>query len=561
MKHLLFISYLCFYTFVSWGQPNLPKSQIFENGVVVSAHPEATLVGSNILKMGGNAVDAAVAIQFALAVVYPNAGNIGGGGFMIYADKKGNISALDFREKAPLKAHKDMYLDEKGEVIKNKSLYGSLAAGVPGSVKGMAETHKKYGSLPWEQLIIPAVKLAKEGYPITERQANLLNEYQERFLKYNRTPNAFTSSKAWKKGDIFIQSDLAQTLSRIAKKGPNGFYKGKTAKLIRKHMKKHNGIITSKDLKQYNAVWRKPIEVSYKDYSIITMPPPSSGGVALGQLLKMVESRSLEKIAFEDPLRYNILAEAEKRVYADRSKYLGDPDFVKVPLQGLMDSLYCTNRMSNFVEMHATPQQEINYGMPEGYESTETTHFSVADKNGTLVSITTTLNGNYGSSVVVEGAGFLLNNEMDDFSAKPGTPNMFALIGSKANQIEPNKRMLSSMTPTIIKKDNMPIFALGSPGGGTIITTVFQVVLNLLEYKMDLEQAVNKSRFHHQWTPDLLFLEQNQNDESFVKRLNNIGYKIERPNFLGCVGAVQIREDGTFLGVGDKRGDDCAAGF
>jgi len=561
MKHLLFISYLCFYTFVSWGQPNLPKSQIFENGVVVSAHPEATLVGSNILKMGGNAVDAAVAIQFALAVVYPNAGNIGGGGFMIYADKKGNISALDFREKAPLKAHKDMYLDEKGEVIKNKSLYGSLAAGVPGSVKGMAETHKKYGSLPWEQLIIPAVKLAKEGYPITERQANLLNEYQERFLKYNRTPNAFTSSKAWKKGDIFIQSDLAQTLSRIAKKGPNGFYKGKTAKLIRKHMKKHNGIITSKDLKQYNAVWRKPIEVSYKDYSIITMPPPSSGGVALGQLLKMVESRSLEKIAFEDPLRYNILAEAEKRVYADRSKYLGDPDFVKVPLQGLMDSLYCTNRMSNFVEMHATPQQEINYGMPEGYESTETTHFSVADKNGTLVSITTTLNGNYGSSVVVEGAGFLLNNEMDDFSAKPGTPNMFGLIGSKANQIEPNKRMLSSMTPTIIKKDNMPIFALGSPGGGTIITTVFQVVLNLLEYKMDLEQAVNKSRFHHQWTPDLLFLEQNQNDESFVKRLNNIGYKIERPNFLGCVGAVQIREDGTFLGVGDKRGDDCAAGF
>lgn len=561
MKHLLFISYLCFYTFVSWGQPNLPKSQIFENGVVVSAHPEATLVGSNILKMGGNAVDAAVAIQFALAVVYPNAGNIGGGGFMIYADKKGNISALDFREKAPLKAHKDMYLDEKSEVIKNKSLYGSLAAGVPGSVRGMAEAHKKYGSLPWEQLIIPAVKLAKEGYPITERQANLLNEYQERFLKYNRTPNAFTSSKAWKKGDIFIQSDLAQTLLRIAKKGPNGFYKGKTAKLIRKHMKRNNGIIATKDLKNYNAVWRQPIEISYKDYKVITMPPPSSGGVALGQLLKMVESRSLEKIAFEDPLRYNILAEAEKRVYADRSKYLGDPDFVKVPLQGLMDSLYCTNRMSNFVEMHATPQQEINYGMPVGYESTETTHFSVADKNGTLVSITTTLNGNYGSSVVVEGAGFLLNNEMDDFSAKPGTPNMFGLIGSKANQIEPNKRMLSSMTPTIIKKDNMPIFALGSPGGGTIITTVFQVVLNLLEYKMDLEQAVNKSRFHHQWTPDLLFLEQNQNDESFVKRLNNIGYKIERPNFLGCVGAVQIREDGTFLGVGDKRGDDCAAGF
>ena len=561
MKHLLFISYLCFYTFVSWGQPNLPKSQIFENGVVVSAHPEATLVGSNILKMGGNAVDAAVAIQFALAVVYPNAGNIGGGGFMIYADKKGNISALDFREKAPLKAHKDMYLDEKGEVIKNKSLYGSLAAGVPGSVKGMAEAHKKYGSLPWEQLINPAIILAGQGYPITERQANLLNEYQERFLKYNQTPNAFTSTKAWKKGDIFIQSDLAQTLSRIAKKGPNGFYKGKTARLVRKHMKRNNGIIATKDLKNYNAVWRQPIEISYKDYKVITMPPPSSGGIALGQLLKMVESRSLEKIAFEDPLRYNILAEAEKRVYADRSKYLGDPDFVKVPLQGLMDSLYCTNRMSNFVEMHATPQQEINYGMPEGYESTETTHFSVADKNGTLVSITTTLNGNYGSSVVVEGAGFLLNNEMDDFSAKPGTPNMFGLIGSKANQIEPNKRMLSSMTPTIIKKDNMPIFALGSPGGGTIITTVFQVVLNLLEYKMDLEKAVNKSRFHHQWTPDLLFLEQNQNDESFVKRLNNIGYKIERPNFLGCVGAVQIREDGTFLGVGDKRGDDCAAGF
>ncbi len=477
----------------------LNAQESYKNGVVVTAHPEASKVGVEILKKGGNAIDASIAVQFALAVVYPNAGNIGGGGFLVYRDAKGKTDALDYREKAPLKASEDMYWDKNGNAITDLSLYGQFAAGVPGTVDGMVKAHEKYGKLNWKELVQPAINLAQKGFKITKQQASELTNKHNDFVKYNSKTNALTSKSSWKEGDLLIQKDLANTLKLIQQKGRAGFYEGKTADLIVKEMKRGNGIISHEDLKEYQSVWRTPVSGNYKGLKVISMPPPSSGGIALVSLFQSIEDYPINKWGFQADSTIQVMVEAERRVYADRAEHLGDPDFIKVPQKQLLDKSYNVNRMKDFSFDKATPSSAIKAGEIIGKESMETTHYVIVDKDGNAASVTTTLNNSYGSLVVVEGAGFLLNDEMDDFSVKPGTPNLYGLVGGKANAIEPSKRMLSSMTPSILEKDGKLFMVVGTPGGSTIITSVFQAILNVVDFGMTMQEAVAAPRFHHQW--------------------------------------------------------------
>ncbi|MDJ1501322.1 gamma-glutamyltransferase [Cytophagaceae bacterium BD1B2-1] len=529
--------------------------------MVVSAHPEASRVGVEILKKGGNAVDAAIAVQFALAVVYPVAGNIGGGGFMVYRLKDGSTGTLDYREKAPAAAFEKMYQDSAGNVIQGLSINGHLAAGVPGAVDGMAEAHKKLGTLPWKDLVQPSVDLARNGVILTEKEANSLNNAKENFIKYNTHTPYLVREKPWQKGDTLFHAALALTLERIRDLGREGFYSGETADMIVREMQTTNGIISLEDLRNYHAVWRAPMIGDYKGYKIISMPPPSSGGVALLQLLKMMENAKLRKWGWQQPNTVHWMAECERRVYADRASHLGDPDFYKVPVADLLNANYLQERLQTIQMDHATPSNEVKAGIFARNESDQTTHFSIVDAQGNAVSITTTLNGGFGSKVVVKEAGFLLNNEMDDFSAKPGVPNLYGVVGGVANAVQPGKRMLSSMTPTIIEKKGKLYMVVGTPGGSTIITSVFQNIMNVLEHKMGMQESVSAKRFHHQWLPDAIMAEKGAFSEETRKVLEAKGHKITEVNGIGRVDAILIRKKRKMEGGADPRGDDTAIGY
>ena len=541
----------------------ISKQAFGEKGMVVTAHPVATQIGLDILQQGGNAVEAAIAVQFALAVCYPVAGNIGGGGFMVIRENDGKVHALDFRETAPASSFETMFQNDSGIVMDSLSRFGHLAAGIPGSVDGMVKAYEKFGSeLTFKELIQPAVKIAREGFRLTEDQANGLNRSKSNFTNHNTIPHALLKEGEWKNGEILIQEDLAKTLERIEKNGRNGFYQGETADLIVDEMKRGGGIITHEDLDSYQAIWRDPITFKYKEYELIGMPPPSSGGVALAQLLKITEKYPIKDWGFHHLKSIHLMIEAEKRVYADRSKHLGDSDFYPVPIQELMDYQYLEDRMKSFNPNEATPSQQVYPGLENNTkESMETTHFSIVDQYGNAVAVTTTINGGYGNFVVVGSAGFLLNNEMDDFSAKPGSMNMFGLIGAEANKIEPGKRMLSSMTPTIVAKDGKLFMVVGTPGGSTIITSVYQVILNVMEFGMNMAEAVAAPRFHHQWLPEWTTYEENGIDSFLIQELERIGHPYKTTKAIGRVDAILVNPTGRLEGGADPRGDDHAAGY
>ena len=529
-----------------------------EKGLVVSAHPLASEAGAQILKKGGNAFDAAIATQFALAVVYPQAGNIGGGGFLVGYTKEGEKIALDYRETAPKNASRDMYLDEKGKANTDLSQNGRLAVGVPGSVSGMFYTHQKFGKLPMSVLIQPAIDLAQKGFAITEREANLLNDTREDFLKHNSHPTAFTKDIPWKKGDILVQKELAQTLKLIQKQGQKAFYEGKNAQLLVSEMKRGNGIITLEDLKNYKTKERIALQFDYKNHEIVSMPLPSSGGILLAQMLKMSSFENLENFRQNSPEAVQVMVEAERRAFADRAEFMGDPDFIEDKTQMLISEEYLKNRWKNFSFEKATPSAEVGKIIAQPKESTETTHISIIDKFGNAVAVTTTLNGLYGSKVVVKDGGYFLNNEMDDFSVKPGVPNMFGAVGGEANKIEPNKRMLSSMTPTIVLKNGKPYIVVGTPGGTTIPTSVYQSIVNVIDFKMTPSSAVNSAKFHHQWLPEVVFVEK-KFPENTLKILEQKNYKFEKRGGIGRTEMIVIDENGNATAVADSRGDDSVA--
>ncbi len=535
------------------------KEALGDSVMVVSAHPLATKVGLDILRKGGNAIDAAVAVQFALAVVYPQAGNIGGGGFLLLRDSKGKVAALDYREKAPAAATEKMYQDSTGKVIGSRSRVGALACGVPGTVDGMWEAHKKYGSLPWVELVNPAVELANKGYQITAQEAAQLNGEKLTFARNSSIIPAFISVQDWVAGDWLIQKDLGNTLNRIAGDGREAFYAGGTAALIVNEMKKKGGLITEEDLKNYHSVWRTPLEFDYRDMHIITMPPPSSGGIILRQLLGMVGNYPLKDYGLHSVAAVHLMAEAERRAYADRAEYMGDPDFWKVPLKTLTDPTYIKGRMADFNAAKASASAKISAGVIK--ESEETTHYNIVDRQGNAVSVTTTLNDSYGSRTVVSGGGFILNNEMDDFSAKPGTPNLYGAVGGKANAIAPNKRPLSSMTPTIVTKANKTWMVLGTPGGTTIPTSVFQIIVNVADFGLSLPDAIQAKRFHHQWLPDKISIEEGVFSDDVLVKLTEMGHTVDPRSPIGRVEAIIRLSTGDWQGVADGRGDDCAGGF
>lgn len=561
LRYILF--FILIFNIISCKQENgelyhITKTASGDSAMVVTAHPVATSVGLQILKDGGNAVDAAIAVQFALAVCYPGAGNIGGGGFMVYRAADGSTNTLDFREKAPGKSTKDMYLDSLGNAIQEKSLYGALAAGVPGTVDGMVEAFNAYSAMKdWKKLLQPAIEIAKNGFRITEREARNLNENQEIFSKNNKANTAFHPRK-WQSGDVLVQEELAKTLTLISDLGRSGFYEGVVAEQIVAEMDRSGGLISTEDLKNYKSVWRTPLSGTYRGYKIISMPPPSSGGVALLQLLKMTERYDVKNLGFHSPAAVHLMTEAERRVFADRSEYLGDPDYTEVPVGKLLDSSYLKKRMKDFNPRQASKSDAITFG---AFEREETTHFGIVDKEGNAVAITTTLNGNYGAYTVVQGAGFILNNEMDDFSVKPGSPNMYGLIGAEANKIEPGKRMLSSMTPTIVEKDGQLAMVLGTPGGSTIITSVYQVIINMIDFGMSASEAVEAPRFHHQWLPDVILCEKEAITPENRKILEAIGHTFRERGAIGRFEAIQRSEDGKIYGAADKRGDDDAKGY
>tara|TARA_B100000683_G_scaffold117776_2_gene115775 strand:+ start:4438 stop:6114 length:1677 start_codon:yes stop_codon:yes gene_type:complete len=552
------ILYIILILFFSCNLSDNNSNKKYFKGMVVSAHPEASKIGLDILKKGGNAVDASIAVQYALAVCYPIAGNLGGGGFMVYRSSEGEYAALDFREMAPIESHRDMYLDSNGNPEEWKSLYGCLSAGVPGTVNGLFTAHKRYGRLSMQDLIEPSIRLAKNGFKLTKRQANNLNNAASDFKKYNKEGIYLFKEGGWEKGDVLIQKDLANTLTDIKEYGLSGFYKGKTADKIIETMQKGEGIISKKDLLNYSSVWRKPITGKYKDITFTSMPLPSSGGILLKQLLKMSEQLDFSKIKYHSSKYIHWLSEMERRVYSDRSEFLGDTDFIKVPLEQLCSDTYIIDRFQTIDSSIASKSIDINHGNIV-YESEETTHLSVVDGDGNAVSVTTTINGAYGSRTFVKDCGFLLNNEMNDFSIKAGHPNLYGLVGSKANEIVSQKRMLSSMTPTILEKEGELYMILGSPGGSTIITSVFQTILNVVEYNMGMQEAVNQSRFHHQWKPDVIFMEKDKfNCQSNLK---SIGHDIKERNSIGRVDAILVLPDGSYEGGADPRGDDSKMGY
>lgn len=537
------------------------EPEIFRNAAIVSAHPLSTKVGVDILKSGGNAFDAAVAVHFALSVVFPYAGNLGGGGFAVILDSNGFANTLDFREKAPLKAYADMYLDSAKNVIPNLSTLGALAVGVPGSVKGMWVMHQKYGSIPWSDLIRPSIEIASKGWLVTEHAAFFMNKYSEKINEVNQSKTYLTIKDIWEYGDTIQNKQLASTLTLISKKGEEIFYNGEIADSIVATMKNFGGIITKEDLVKYEPVWRDAIMGEYKGHQIISMPPPSSGGWALISLLKMIENFPIREWGRWDYRTINTICEIEKRVFADRSSYLGDPDFYPVPMQQLLKEEYLNQRAKNIEIDKARESDAISPGLEYLDESEETTHFSIVDKYGNAVSITTTLNAAYGSKLMVNGSGFLLNNEMNDFSIKPGYPNIFGLIGAEANSIEAEKRMLSSMTPTILSKNGKPFLILGSPGGSTIITSVFQNILNVIDFGYNMQKSVSLPRFHHQWLPDYLYYEQGFFDFADSLDLVSTNQNLKERTAIGRVDAILLNSEGNWECGADPRRDDFADGY
>lgn len=536
------------------------RGLIVDHGMVVSARAEASKIGASILEKGGNAFDAMVATELALNVAYPYAGSIGGGGFMVYRLSTGEVGSLDYREKAPLAASRDMYLDENGEVIPDMSTLGAMAVGVPGGIAGLFTAHEKFGTLPMAELIQPVIDLAKNGVVVTKKQDERIKHYQPNFPKANKDSILF--DKVWKENDTIKYPQLAETLTRIMNNGRDEFYKGETASRFVQFMKVNGGIITEEDLAKYEAKWRDPITFEYDDLKIISMSPPSSGGICLAQILKMIEPYDLDEFGPNSVKTIQVLTEAERRAYADRSFYLGDPDFVDNPIDALLESEYLKERMSSFSFETPTKSSDITHGEVMALESMETTHYSIVDQYGNAIAVTVTLNGAYGSKLYNDDLGFFLNNEMDDFSSKPGTPNMFGLIGGEANSILPEKRMLSSMTPTIVEKDGELLMSVGTPGGSTIITSVLQTILNIHEFNMTAQQAVDAPRFHHQWLPDVVMFEPNMFDDTLIKAIQDLGYEtIVRENVItGKVNAILKLPDGKLEGGADHRGDDTASG-
>lgn len=534
------------------------KTKSYTKGAVSSAHPLASMVGAEMLKQGGNAYDAAIATQLVLAVVYPRAGNIGGGGFLVSRKSDGSLLTLDYRETAPANANRDMYVNPAtGKADTAQSQNGVLAAGIPGTIAGLFATHK-YARLPFKTLIQPAIDIAEKGFCITQNEAHELNRHQWQLKKNSSMPAALIKTNRWKAGDTLVQTDLANTLKRIRDKGQKGFYEGETAQLIVEEMQRGNGFITLHDLKNYKAKERKALQFNYKGYTIIGMPPPSSGGVLLWQMMKMIENKPMPAYGFHSTKSVQLMIEAERRAYADRAEHLGDPDFYKVPIKTITSDAYLSKRMQDFDSTKAGNSKTIGAGIAK--ESDETTHLSVYDQWGSMVSVTTTLNGNYGSKTVVGKAGFLLNNEMDDFSVQPGVANMFGAVGGEANAIQPGKRMLSSMTPTLVLKNNKPYIVVGTPGGTTIPTSVFQTLVNIIDFNMNGTDAVNKPKFHHQWLPDVVFLEKDF-PAATKKALQDMGYTFRERESIGKTELIRILPNKKIEAVADIRGDDSVAGY
>ena len=538
----------------------------YHKAMVVAPEPHAADIGAEVLRRGGNAIDAAVAVAFTLAVTYPRAGNIGGGGFLLYRTSENNrCYALDYREKAPIAASRNMYLNENGEVIENASIRGYLAAGVPGTVAGLWKAHKRFGKLKWAELLAPAIDLAENGFLVDESLALSLRYASKELARYPSTRKIFLKESAdslYEEGEKLVQKDLAATLKRIAKNGPEGFYSGETAELIEREMRNHGGIISRKDLEEYEAVWRDPIEIEYRGHTIYSMPLPSSGGIVLAEILNGLENYDVKRLGHNSAAHIQLFTEICRFAYADRAQYLGDADFVDVPVQRLIRKSYMRNKVLSINWFKAGNSDSILSVNALTQESQHTTHFSIVDQWNNAVSNTYTLNDSYGSKVVIEGTGILLNDEMDDFSIKPGLPNMFGLLGNEANAIEPEKRMLSSMTPTIVTKNDSLFMVVGSPGGSRIITTVAQTISNVIDFNMNIRHAIEAPRFHHQWKPDVIFFENSGFSRDTKNMLLIKGYNLKTLSSIGIANGIRITgEEKKLTGWADPRGSGKVNGY